>query len=130
MQPLVHGDKKLDWPNSVSLIQVSSTDDSGLATFCGPVGKRNSNHSFNAGMAHCVGLSMVKYAAIARVDAETFMNFARTRYQEKIWDHAAGIIIAEAARGVVTDSGGRLLRRRSPSGNNCLLGVNRTRENH
>lgn len=56
MQPLVHGDKKLDWPNSVSLIQVSSTDDSGLATFCEPVGKRNSNHSFTAGMAHCVGL--------------------------------------------------------------------------
>lgn len=73
---------------------------------------------------------MVKYAAVARVVAEIFMNFARTRYQEKIWDHAAGIIIAEAARGVVTDSRGRLLLRRSPSGNNCLLGVNRTRENH
>ncbi|XP_022139719.1 PAP-specific phosphatase HAL2-like [Momordica charantia] len=117
MQPLVHGDMKLEWPNSASLIHVSSIDDPALATFCEPVEKRNSDHSFTAGLAHSVGLrkqplrvySMVKYAAIARGDAEIFMKFARTGYREKIWDHAAGVIIVEAAGGVVTDAGGHPL---------------------
>lgn len=52
---------------------------------------------------------MVKYAAIARGDAEIFMKFARAGYKEKIWDHAAGVIIIEEAGGVVTDAGGRRL---------------------
>ena len=53
--------------------------------------------------------SMVKYAAIARGDAEVFMKFARTGYKEKIWDHAAGVVIIEEAGGVVTDAGGQPL---------------------
>lgn len=53
--------------------------------------------------------SMVKYAAIARGDAELFMKFARSGYKEKIWDHAAGVVIVEEAGGVVTDAGGRPL---------------------
>ena len=43
--------------------------------------------------------SMVKYAAIARGDAaEVFIKFARSGYKEKIWDHAAGVVIVEGAR--------------------------------
>jgi len=42
-------------------------------------------------------VSMVKYAAIARGDAEIFMKFARTGYKEKIWDHAAGVVIIQEA---------------------------------
>ncbi|KAK1621318.1 hypothetical protein QYE76_026835 [Lolium multiflorum] len=53
--------------------------------------------------------SMVKYAAIARGDAEIFMKFARSGYKEKIWDHAAGVVIIQEAGGVVTDAGGRPL---------------------
>lgn len=53
--------------------------------------------------------SMVKYAAIARGDAEIFMKFARAGYKEKIWDHAAGVVIIQEAGGVVTDTGGRPL---------------------
>lgn len=53
--------------------------------------------------------SMVKYAAIARGDAEIFMKFARAGYKEKIWDHAAGVLIIQEAGGVVTDAGGRPL---------------------
>lgn len=53
--------------------------------------------------------SMVKYAAIACGDAEIFMKFARSGYKEKIWDHAAGVIIVEEAGGVVTDAGGHSL---------------------
>lgn len=52
---------------------------------------------------------MAKYAAIARGDAEVFMKFAKSTYREKIWDHAAGVIIVEEAGGVVTDAGGKPL---------------------
>ncbi|XP_021887770.1 PAP-specific phosphatase HAL2-like [Carica papaya] len=117
MQPLIYGDQKLEWPNSARLLQVSSINDPALATFCEPVEKANSNHSFTAGLANSMGLkkkplrvySMVKYAAIARGDAEIFMKFARAGYKEKIWDHAAGVVIVEEAGGVVTDAGGRPL---------------------
>ncbi|MED6219773.1 hypothetical protein PIB30_038892 [Stylosanthes scabra] len=117
LQPLISGDKVLEWPNYAQLIRVSSVDDPALATLCEPVERANSNHSFTAGLAHSVGLrkqplrvhSMVKYAAIARGDAEIFMKFARSGYKEKIWDHAAGVVIVEEAGGVVTDAGGRPL---------------------
>ena len=52
---------------------------------------------------------MVKYAAIARGDVEIFMKFARCGYKEKIWDHAAGVLIVEEAGGVVTDARGQPL---------------------
>ncbi|XP_075502979.1 3',5'-bisphosphate nucleotidase AHL-like [Primulina tabacum] len=117
MQPLLHEEKTLIWPNSARQIRVSTIDDPSLATFCEPVEKSNSSHSFTAGLAHSVGLrnqplrlySMVKYAAIARGDAEIFMKFARSGYKEKIWDHAAGVVIIQEAGGVVTDAGGHPL---------------------
>lgn len=52
---------------------------------------------------------MVKYTAIARGDAEIFMKFSKAGYKEKIWDHAAGVVIIQEAGGVVTDAGGRPL---------------------
>ncbi|KAK8706158.1 hypothetical protein V6N13_049733 [Hibiscus sabdariffa] len=117
MQPLIHGDTKFEWPNSATPVQASPVDDPSLATFCEPVEKANSNHLFTAGLANSIGLknqpmrihSMVKYAAIARGDAEVFIKFARSGYKEKIWDHAAGVVIVEEAGGVVTDAGGRPL---------------------
>lgn len=117
MQPLLRGENKFVWPNSAREIRVSSIDNPALATFCEPVEKANSSHSFTAGLAHSVGLrnqplrvySMVKYAAIARGDAEIYMKFARAGYKEKIWDHAAGVLIIEEAGGVVTDAGGQPL---------------------
>lgn len=117
MQPLLHEEKPLIWPNSARQIRVSSIDDPSLATFCEPVEKSNSSHSFTAGLAHSLGLrnqplhlySMVKYAAIARGDVEIFMKFARSGYKEKIWDHAAGVVIIQEAGGVVTDAGGHPL---------------------
>ncbi|XP_059661546.1 PAP-specific phosphatase HAL2-like [Cornus florida] len=117
MQPLIYGDKKLEWPNFARAIRVSSINDPALATFCEPMEKSNSNHSFTSGLAESIGLrkkplrvySMVKYAAIARGDAEIFMKFARAGYKEKIWDHAAGVLIVQEAGGVVTDAGGHPL---------------------
>ncbi|CAL9775819.1 unnamed protein product [Musa acuminata subsp. burmannicoides] len=117
MQPLVHDFGEYDQQSSARMIRVSSISDPAFATFCEPVEKANSSHSFTAGLAHNVGLrkqplrvhSMVKYAAIARGDAEIFMKFARAGYKEKIWDHAAGLVIIQEAGGVVTDAGGHPL---------------------
>ncbi|XP_076942755.1 3',5'-bisphosphate nucleotidase AHL-like [Bidens hawaiensis] len=114
MEPLLSGDKGV---GPARQIKVSTIDNPVLATFCEPVEKANSSHGFTQGLAHSVGLrnqplrvySMVKYAAIARGDAEIFMKFARAGYKEKIWDHAAGVVIIEEAGGIVTDAGGRRL---------------------
>ncbi|MBA0867907.1 hypothetical protein Goshw_005769 [Gossypium schwendimanii] len=114
IQPIRQENKLVPWANSAIRVQVSSIDNPALATFCEPIDKLNSTHSFTAGLAHSVGLrkqplrvySMVKYAAIARGDAEIFMKFTRTGSKEKIWDHAAGVIIIQEAGGVVTDAGG------------------------
>lgn len=59
MQPMVLGDQKLEWPNSARLIKVSSIDNPAMATFCEPVEKANSNHSFTKGLVHSVGLRFV-----------------------------------------------------------------------
>ncbi|KAL8167332.1 hypothetical protein V2J09_008831 [Rumex salicifolius] len=117
MQTLAPAEQNFDWMKSASLIRVSSIEDPSLATFCEPVEKANSSHSFSKGVAESVGLrkqplrvySMVKYAAIARGDAEIYMKFASVGYKEKIWDHAAGVLIVQEAGGVVTDAGGRPL---------------------
>ncbi|PKU59685.1 PAP-specific phosphatase HAL2-like [Dendrobium catenatum] len=118
MQPLVYDHNKFGLHNiSPKPIKVSSVDDPAFATFCEPVEKSNSKHSFTAGLAQSVGLrkqplrvySMVKYAAIACGDAEIFMKFAKAGYKEKIWDHAAGVILIHEAGGVVTDAGGKPL---------------------
>ncbi|CAI0376088.1 unnamed protein product [Linum tenue] len=61
MQPLVQQNKMLEWPNSARQIKVSSIDDPGLATFCEPVEKANSNHSFTAGVAHSMGFKYVMF---------------------------------------------------------------------
>ncbi|CAM8983711.1 unnamed protein product [Rhodiola kirilowii] len=117
MQPLVHKDRIYSWPNSARPVRVSTIVDPAKATFCEPVEKANTSHSFTAGLAQSVGVrkqplrvySMVKYAAIARGDAEIFMKFVRAGYKEKIWDHAAGVVIIQEAGGVVTDAGGNRL---------------------
>uniref|UniRef100_A0A1J3HDH9 3'(2'),5'-bisphosphate nucleotidase n=1 Tax=Noccaea caerulescens TaxID=107243 RepID=A0A1J3HDH9_NOCCA len=50
--------------------------------------------------------SQVKYAALARGDAEIYMRFTLKGYSETIWNHAAGAIIATEAGGVVCDADG------------------------
>jgi 3'(2'), 5'-bisphosphate nucleotidase len=55
--------------------------------------------------------SQAKYAVVARGDAEIYFRLPRpgTNYVEKIWDHAAGSLVVEAAGGTVTDMHGRAL---------------------
>jgi 3'(2'), 5'-bisphosphate nucleotidase len=51
--------------------------------------------------------SQAKYAAVARGDATIYLRLpspATPDYREKIWDHAAGMCVVEAAGGRVTDA--------------------------
>jgi HAL2 family 3'(2'),5'-bisphosphate nucleotidase len=54
--------------------------------------------------------SQCKYAVVARGQADAYMRLPTQRsYREKIWDHAAGKIIAEEAGALVTDMLGNAL---------------------
>ena len=61
MQPLLHVNKMFVWPNHAKQVSVSSIDNPALATFCEPVEKANSSHSFTAGLAHSVGLRCIYF---------------------------------------------------------------------
>jgi 3'(2'), 5'-bisphosphate nucleotidase len=54
--------------------------------------------------------SQVKYAMIARGDAQVYLRLPTRRdYREKVWDHAAGMMIVHEAGGTVTDVDGKPL---------------------
>ncbi|MDP2439611.1 MAG: inositol monophosphatase family protein, partial [archaeon] len=52
--------------------------------------------------------SQCKYAIIARGQADGYLRLT-PRYFEKIWDHAAGVIMGREAGGIVTDGDGKQL---------------------
>jgi len=55
--------------------------------------------------------SQAKYAVVARGEAEIYLRLpvGVTQYEEKIWDHAAGVLLVEEAGGRVSDLAGRTL---------------------
>lgn len=54
--------------------------------------------------------SQAKYGAVAAGDAEIYLRpQSRPDYRERIWDHAAGVLLVEEAGGRVTDLYGRPL---------------------
>ena len=54
--------------------------------------------------------SQCKYAAVALGRAQVYLRLqTRPGYIERIWDHAAGLIVVEQAGGVVTDMQGKPL---------------------
>lgn len=54
--------------------------------------------------------SQAKYAAVAMGQAALYLRLpVRKGYREKIWDHAAGVAVIEAAGGRVTDLNGNRL---------------------
>jgi 3'(2'), 5'-bisphosphate nucleotidase len=51
--------------------------------------------------------SQCKYALVARGQADAYLRLPTGKpYVEKIWDHAAGMIIAQEAGAIVTDIAG------------------------
>ncbi len=92
----------------------SSTD----AIVCESVESGHSDHSSSAQVTDKLGItsdpvridSQCKYAVVARGDADIYLRLpTRPGYQERIWDHAAGMIVVTEAGGVVTDVNGKSL---------------------
>ena len=99
-------------------IRVSSRDDPTGARFCESVESGHSAHGNAAGVASRLGIvadplrldSQAKYAVVGRGEADVYLRLpTRADYREKIWDHAAGVLIVEEAGGTITDITGRPL---------------------
>jgi 3'(2'), 5'-bisphosphate nucleotidase / inositol polyphosphate 1-phosphatase len=75
---------------------------------------RHSDFSLAARLAAALGVttpalrldSQAKYGALARGDAAINLRFPPAGYREKIWDHAAGAVVAAEAGAVVSDAAG------------------------
>ena len=99
-------------------VHVADLDDTALASFCESVESGHSSHGDSARVAELLGVqaapvridSQCKYAAVARGDAAIYLRLpTRKDYQEKIWDHAAGLMVVREAGGEVTDVEGKPL---------------------
>ncbi|MEJ7590585.1 MAG: 3'(2'),5'-bisphosphate nucleotidase [Planctomycetaceae bacterium] len=109
MQPLSEPDTS---PTRIMVTRVSKTAD---MRFCESVESGHSSHDWSGLIASELGIhlepirmdSQCKYLAVARGDADLYLRLpTRKGYQEKIWDHAGGILVVEEAGGLVTDISG------------------------
>jgi 3'(2'), 5'-bisphosphate nucleotidase len=87
-------------------------------TLCESVESGHSSHAWSANIAEALKVgnqpvrmdSQCKYAAVAMGLADVYLRLpVRMGYEEKVWDHAAGVIVVEEAGGVVTDIHGEPL---------------------
>lgn len=103
----------LDEPDSEpARASVSTTDSRASARFCESVDSGHSSHGWSGRIASQLEISrepfridsQCKYLAVAMGDADIYLRLpTRKGYQEKIWDHAGGILVVEEAGGTVTD---------------------------
>lgn len=117
-------------------IAVDGLSDARNAKFCESVESAHAAHDVHARITSAIGItappfrmdSQAKYAAVAMGDAHIYLRLPRSReYREKIWDHAAGAVVVEAAGGRVSDFSGRRLDfsfGRTLSGNQGILATN------
>ena len=109
-------------------LEVSTVREAASARICQSVEAAHSAHGDAARLAGRLGVnkasveldSQAKYAVVARGDADIYLRLPTQReYKERIWDHAAGMLILTEAGGKVTDctgapldfTHGRLLKR-------------------
>ncbi len=99
-------------------VKADAVTDVTQARFCESVESGHSSHSDSAKIAEMLGVSgepfridsQCKYAAVARGDASIYLRLpTRKGYEEKIWDHAAGMLVIEEAGGRVSDVRGNPL---------------------
>jgi 3'(2'), 5'-bisphosphate nucleotidase len=99
-------------------ILVTEESDPSKAVFCESFESAHTAHGVSAEVVHALGVnvaparldSQCKYAVVARGEAGVYTRLpTREDYEEKIWDHAAGVIIVEEAGGAVTDARGEPL---------------------
>ena len=85
---------------------------------CESYEKAHTSHDKSATIANQLGIktkalqidSQCKYAEVARGNASLYLRIPKnTEYTEKIWDHAAGMLLVEEAGGIVTDLSGQKL---------------------
>ena len=97
-------------------LAVTSTSAPAEARFCESVEAGHSAHGWSGQIATQLGItrdpfridSQCKYLAVAMGDADIYLRLpTRKGYQEKIWDHAGGVLIVEEAGGTVTDIHGK-----------------------
>lgn len=93
-------------------VRVSRTSDPAALRFCESVEAAHSSHSDSARLTESLGIkaepiridSQAKYAIVARGDAEIYLRIPRGgEYKEKIWDHAAGVLVVREAGGRASD---------------------------
>lgn len=101
-------------------IQVVSADQSDNLRFVESVESGHGDQSRQAAVAQAAGItqaslrmdSQAKYMAVAAGEAALYLRLPSPKtpdYREKIWDHAAGVILVEEAGGRVTDIAGKPL---------------------
>lgn len=99
-------------------ISVSAIDGVARIRYTESVESTNSSQPDSARLARHLGFSttpwrldsQVKYAVVARGDAEVYLRLpTNTSRRENIWDHAGGALLVSEAGGRVTDIEGRPL---------------------
>lgn len=92
-------------------VRVSSNSDSTHVRWCDRVESSAKNHDTLADVTAAAGIthppyrldSQAKYAVVARGEADLYLRYSIKPYVEKVWDHAAGVVVIEEAGGHVTD---------------------------
>lgn len=118
----VRGHGAASWPaegeGASAPVEVSATEDPAEARFCESFVSAHSSHEDAVAVAEALGItrdpvridSQAKYAMVARGDADIYLRLPKDdRYVERIWDHAAGLLVVEEAGGRVTDVQGHPL---------------------
>jgi HAL2 family 3'(2'),5'-bisphosphate nucleotidase len=116
-------------------LRVWANSDPRLAHWCERVESSDKNHDVTAQVVERVGIqlppdrldSQAKYAVVARGEAALYLRHSLSDYREKVWDHAAGVLITEEAGGRVTDVDGRPLdfsKGRELSANQGIVATN------
>lgn len=117
-------------------IRVAATTEPAQARWCERVESSDKNHDVTSQVVERVGIRMApdrldsqaKYAVVARGEASLYLRHSLNReYREKVWDHAAGVLITEEAGGRVTDVAGKPLdfsQGRTLSANHGIVATN------
>lgn len=101
-------------------IRVSRESGGSGLRFVESVEAGHGNHALQKAIATAAGISQpslrmdsqAKYGAVARGDAALYLRLPSPKYpgyREKIWDHAAGVLVVEEAGGRVSDMFGKPL---------------------
>lgn len=99
-------------------LTAAATADPAAIRLCESVESGHSSHSHSARIRTRLGStaesarldSQAKYAVVARGDADAYLRLpTRPGYEEKIWDHAGGVIVVLEAGGRVSDVDGEPL---------------------